>query len=40
MSEEMNLDGEYTIQHTDDVLQNSTLETYIILLTNVTPKIQ
>lgn len=28
--------GEHTIQHTDDVLQNYTLDTYIILLTNVT----
>ena len=28
---------EYTIQYTDDVLQNCTYETYIILLTNVTP---
>ena len=27
---------EYTMQHTDDVLQNCTLETYIIILTNVT----
>ena len=31
------LDGEHTIQYTDDVLQNYTLETYEILLTNVTP---
>ena len=31
------LGGEHTIQYTDDVLQNCTLETYIILLTNVTP---
>ena len=28
---------EQTIQYTDDVLQNCTPETYIILLTNVTP---
>ena len=28
--------GEHTIQYTDDVLQNCTPETYIILLTNVT----
>ena len=27
--------GEHTIQCTDDVLQNGTLETYIILLSNV-----
>ena len=26
--------GEHTIQYTDDVLQNYTSETYIILLTN------
>ena len=30
-------DGEHTGQYTDDVLQNCTPETYIILLTNVTP---
>ena len=29
--------GKYTIRYTDDVLQNCTPETYIILLTNVTP---
>ena len=29
--------GEHTIQDTDDVLYNCTLESYIILLTNVTP---
>ena len=29
--------GEHTIQYTDDALQNSTPETYRILLTNVTP---
>ena len=29
--------GEHTTQHTDDVLQNCTPPTYIILLTNVTP---
>ena len=29
--------GEYTIQYTDDVLQNCTPETYIILFNNVTP---
>ena len=28
--------GEHTIEHTDDVLQNCTPETYMILLTNVT----
>ena len=29
--------GEHTIQYADDVLQNYIHETYIILLTNVTP---
>ena len=29
--------GEHTTQYTDDVLQNCTPETYIILLTDVTP---
>ena len=33
----LDLGGEHTIQNTDDVLQNCTLETYIILLTSVTP---
>ena len=32
--------GKHTIQYIDDVLQNYTLKTYIILLTNVTQKIQ
>ena len=27
--------GEHTLQYTDDVLQNYTAETYILLLTNV-----
>ena len=35
--EDLILCGEHTIQYTDNVLQNYTLETYIILLTNVTP---
>ena len=29
--------GEHTIQYTDDVLQNCTPETYMTVLTNVTP---
>ena len=29
--------GEHTIQYTDDVLQNSTPETYVILLITVPP---
>ena len=34
---DLTLDGEHKIQYTDDVLQNCTPETYIILLTNTTP---
>lgn len=30
--------GEHTIKYTDYILQNSTPETYMILLTNVTPQ--
>ena len=29
--------GEHTIQYTDDLSQNCTPESYVILLTNVTP---
>ena len=29
--------GEHTIQYIDDPLQNCTPETYVVLLTNVTP---
>ena len=29
--------GEHTEQHTDGVLQNFTIDTYIIVLTNITP---
>ena len=29
--------GEHTVQSTDDVLQNCTSETYIILLTDIIP---
>lgn len=29
--------GEHIIQYTDDMLQNCTPETYILLLNNVTP---
>ena len=32
----MTLDGEHRIQYTDDILQNCTLEIYMILLTKVT----
>ena len=34
---DLTLGGEHTIQYTDDTLQNCSLETYIIILTNVTP---
>ena len=34
---DLTLDGEHTIQYTDDVLQNCTLENNMILLTNVIP---
>ena len=33
---DLTLDGEHTMQHTDDVSQNCTPETYVILLTSVT----
>ena len=33
----LDLDGEHTMQYSDDALQNCTLAAYIILLTNVTP---
>ena len=35
--EDLTWGGEHTMQYTNDVLQNCTSETYIILLTNVTP---
>ena len=37
MEGDLTWSGEHTIQHTADVLQNCTPDTYIILLTNVTP---
>ena len=37
MEGNLTLGGKQTIQYTDDVLENLTLETYIILLTNVIP---
>ena len=37
MEGDLTWDGENTVQHTPDVLQNCIPETYIILLTNVTP---
>ena len=37
MEGDLTLGAEHTIKYTDDVLQNCTPETRIILLTNVTP---
>ena len=37
MEGDLILGGEHTMQYTDDVLQNCTLEIYIMLLTSVTP---
>ena len=37
MEGDLTWSGEHKIQFTDDVLQNCTPETYIILLTNVAP---
>ena len=36
MEGDLTLGGEHAVQYTNDVLKNCTLETYIILLTNVT----
>ena len=36
MEGDLSLGGEQTIQYTDDVSQNCTFETYVILLTNIT----
>ena len=36
MEGDLTFAGKCTMQYTDDVLQNRTPETYIILLTNVT----
>ena len=36
MERDLTLGGKHTMQYTDDVLWNCTLETYIILGTNVT----
>ena len=37
MERDLTWGGEHKIQYTDDMLQNCKPETYIILLTNVTP---
>ena len=37
MEGDLTLGGEHTIQYADDVLYSCTPETFIILLTNVTP---
>ena len=34
---DLTLGGKHTVQYSDDLLQSCTPETYIILLTNVTP---
>lgn len=36
MEGELALGGGYTVEYTDGILQNYTLETYTILLTNAT----
>ena len=36
MEGDLTLGGEHTMQYTDGVLQNCTLKTYMILLTNIT----
>ena len=36
MEDDLILSGGHTMQYTDDVSQNCALETYVILLTNVT----
>ena len=37
MDRDLTWGREYTVQYTDDVVQNFIPETYVILLTNVTP---
>ena len=37
MERDLNLNSKHTMQYTHVVLQNCTLETYIILFSNVTP---
>ena len=37
MEGDLTLDDEHTVQYTEDVLQNSTPETYIVSLPNITP---
>ena len=37
MEGDLTWSGEHTIQYTDDVLQNCTPETQIVLFTNVAP---
>lgn len=36
--EDLTLGGGHTVQYTDNVSQNCTLKTYIILLSNITSK--
>lgn len=37
MEGDLTLVGEHTLRHTDDVLRNCTLESYIVVLTGVAP---
>lgn len=37
MESDLTLGGKHTIQFTEDLLLNCTVETYVILLTKVTP---
>ena len=37
MKGDLTLSGKHTIQYTDAIFQNCTLETYLTLLTNVIP---
>lgn len=37
MEDDLTQGGKYTVQYTDQVLQNCVLQTYIILLTKVIP---
>ena len=37
VGKDLTVGGKHTMQNTGDALQNCTLETYIVLLTNITP---
>ena len=38
IEDDLTLGGEHTMQYTDGISQNCILETYILLLTTVTPQ--